>query len=97
MRIMNLRLYDKPGNLKAFLDVETDEGFLMKGFKIMDGRNGLFVTPPSEKATDGKYYPRVRIPAEISDKLLEQALSAFKEEGGTTSTEIKNDSGPFPF
>ena len=31
------------GKLKAFFDIETQEGFFVKGFKIIDGINGYFV------------------------------------------------------
>ena len=31
------------GKIKAFFDLETEEGFTMKGFKLVQGINGLFV------------------------------------------------------
>jgi DNA-binding cell septation regulator SpoVG len=30
------------GNIKAFFKVQTGEGFVIDGFKIMNGKNGLF-------------------------------------------------------
>ena len=93
---MNMRIYNGDSNLKAFFDIETDEGFLMKGFKIVDGSNGLFVSAPSEKAKGGKYYDRVRIPKELTDDLLEKALVDFRELGGTTPATENSNKGPFP-
>ena len=37
MKVINLRKYDGDSNLKAFFDVETDEGMVVKGFKIVNG------------------------------------------------------------
>ena len=31
------------GKVRAFFDLTTSEGFTMKGFKIIEGINGLFV------------------------------------------------------
>ena len=36
------------GKVKAFVDVKTAEGFEIKGFKVVEGSNGLFVGMPSE-------------------------------------------------
>ena len=42
------------GKVKAFFDVEV-ESFTIKGFKLVDGANGLFVGNPSTKNKDGEY------------------------------------------
>ena len=49
------------GKLKAFFDIETEEGFIIKGFKIIDGINGLFVSMPSEKDKEGEYNDTVLV------------------------------------
>ena len=43
------------GKIRAFFDVQTEEGFTIKGFKLVEGKNGLFVGFPSEKNHDGEY------------------------------------------
>ena len=42
MKIMNMRK-GSWGKLTAFFDVVTDEGFIIKGFKLVNGINGSFV------------------------------------------------------
>ena len=37
------------GKIRAFFDLQTDEGLVVKGFKLIEGMNGLFVAMPSEK------------------------------------------------
>jgi len=91
MKIVNLRKYDGDSNLKAFFDVETSEGMVVKGFKIVKGSNGLFVSNPSEYSRrDDKYYDRVYIPREIKDELEDEAI---REYGGDIG--IENTAGPF--
>ncbi len=40
------------GKIRAFFDLETDIGLVVKGFKLIEGINGLFVSMPSEKKDD---------------------------------------------
>ena len=47
------------GKLRAFFDVETQEGFVMKGFKLVEGINGLFVGMPSQKGSDEEYHDTI--------------------------------------
>ena len=43
------------GKVRAFFDLDTKEGFTIKGFKIVEGINGLFVSMPSQKDKEGEY------------------------------------------
>ena len=91
MKVTNLRKYDGDSKLRAFFDVETEEGMVVKGFKIVEGINGLFVGNPSEYSKkDDKYYDRVYIPRELKDELEQEAIRAY---GGTTPP--NGDSVPF--
>ena len=78
MKIINMRKYDSESNLKAFFNVETNEGMVVKGFKIVSGQNGLFVSNPSEYSKkDDKYYDRVYIPRELKDELEKDAIKEY--------------------
>ena len=39
----------------AFVNIQTDT-FVIKGLRIINGRNGLFVSYPREKGKDDKWY-----------------------------------------
>jgi len=41
--------------IRAFFDLETSDGFTIKGFKIVEGSSGLFVGFPNQKNKDGEY------------------------------------------
>ena len=44
------------GKLRAFFDLRTTDGFIIKGFKIVEGINGVFVGMPSVQNKEGEYY-----------------------------------------
>ena len=80
MKVTNLRKYDGDSKLRAFFDVETEEGMVVKGFKIVEGINGLFVGNPSEYSEkDDKYYDRVFIPKELKDELEQEAIKKYNQ------------------
>ena len=82
MKVTNLRKYDGDSKTKAFFAVETDEGMVVKGFRLVQGQDGLFMSNPSEfSKKDDKYYDRVYVPRELKDELEQEAIRAY---GGST-------------
>jgi len=49
---INLRDEDK---LKAFVNITFDDVFVVRGLKVIEGGQGLFVCMPSRKLMDGTY------------------------------------------
>jgi len=80
------------GKLVAFFDVKTEEGFIIKGFKLFNGINGLFVGMPSEKRQDengeDKYYDTIWLTDEVRENMREQLNNMASEEYN------KNNSSP---
>lgn len=60
---------------KAFFDIQTDDGIVIKGFKLVNGSNGIFMSSPNEKGKDGKYYDSVILPKEMKEQVEKMALS----------------------
>ncbi|MFA5834212.1 MAG: septation protein SpoVG family protein [Bacteroidota bacterium] len=81
MNVVNMKQFDGSNNLKAFFDLETSEGITIKGFKIADGKNGLFIGVPSDqdKKDKGKYWDKVLMSKEVKDKLTEKALEEYSK------------------
>lgn len=44
------------GSIKAIASANFDDCLAVKGIKVMEGKKGLFVSMPSQKGNDGKYY-----------------------------------------
>ena len=55
------------GKIKAFFDLQTEDGFTIKGFKLVEGTNGLFVGFPSQKNSDDEYHDTVWAEKEVKD------------------------------
>ena len=64
------------GKTRAFFDLETEDRFTIKGFKIVDGINGLFVSLPSVKKED-KYENMVFVDKEVLAKLNVFAINHY--------------------
>ena len=60
------------GKIVAFFDLETSDGFNIKGFKLVQGENGLFVGFPSQEK-DGEYYDTVWADKEVKESVNELA------------------------
>jgi len=100
MTISRLFIYDGPaGNTKAFIDLETSEGIIIKGFKLVMGPTGLFVGAPSEKGKDGKWRETVIIPKELRDELNRSAVGEYdRQRTGTEKiSEPEDDGKDLPF
>ena len=74
---MNLLKNDSGSKTAAFFDIQTQDGIIIKGFRIVNGSNGLFVSSPNEKGKDGKYYETVILPKEMKDDLDKLALEEY--------------------
>lgn len=44
--------YDKGGNLKAFITLIIDDTIFCEGFKVMEGKKGIFLAKPQLKNGD---------------------------------------------
>ncbi len=67
------------GKVRAFVDIRTQEGFVIKGFRLIEGINGLFISFPSQKGNDNEYYDTVWAERELKDELTQLVV---KEYGG---------------
>ena len=73
------------GKLRAFFDLKTSEGFIIKGFKLVEGISGLFVGMPSTQGKDGEYYDTIFADKELRDQLQQVALRCYGQESMTVS------------
>ena len=79
MKISRMNPFNGEGKTVAFFDVQTQEGIVVKGFKLIKGQNGLFSGVPTEKGKDDKYYERVLLSDEQKKELNELAVKAYEE------------------
>ncbi len=68
------------GSTKAFCDVAIADQFIVKGFRVVEGKSGLFVSVPRQAGKDGKWYNSAfPLTAEVRQSLNEVVLSAYED------------------
>jgi stage V sporulation protein G len=76
---MNPLKSDGSGKTAAFFDIQTNDGITIKGFRLVNGSNGLFMSAPDQKGKDGKYYETVTLPKEMKSELEKMALEEYNK------------------
>jgi len=72
--------------VKAFFDLETEEGFTIKGFKVVQGNDGMFVGFPSQKNKDDEYKDTI-----FADKVLRQKVNQLAIEHYNSNSSADED------
>lgn len=73
--------FDGEGSLKAFCDLAIGEMLLVKGLRVVEGKNGLFVSMPRQQGKDGKWYDIVAmLTKEVGAEVTRVVLEAYKQE-----------------
>ena len=80
------------GKIKAFFDLRTEEGFVIKGFKLVQGINGLFVGNPSQKGKDDEYFDTIYAERELKDELSQMAINHYGQEVMPSNDSFSNSS-----
>ena len=67
------------GKVKAFVDLVVNDLLLIKGIRVVEGKDGLFVSMPSELGKNERWYERVRcLNKEIKGLIEEKVLEAYQ-------------------
>lgn len=74
------RPYDGNSKTKAFIEVCLDETLIIKGMRLVEGSKGLFLSFPSTKGKDGKYYNLIySMDKEFTGQLEEACIKKYNE------------------
>ena len=81
LKLAVTRMHKLEGNgaTKAFCDMSVMDSLVINGLKVVEGKDGLFVSMPSEVGKDGKWYNTV-IPMnrEIKNEIERVVLEAYE-------------------
>ena len=83
IEIKVLKVHRVEGNnrIKAFVDISINDALLIKGLRIVTGKNGLFVSMPVEQGKNEKWYERVRcMNKDVRDEIARTVLAAYSRE-----------------
>ncbi len=79
IQVSRIHKIDGDSKLKAFVDISLG-GVVVKGLRIVNGSNGLFVGMPRHQGKDGKWYNTVYpTTKEIQKELSDLVLAAYEE------------------
>lgn len=80
------------GNCRASASVNLNGSFAIRGVKVMEGANGLFVSMPSYRTGNGEYkdicFPCTR---EVRSQLNEAVLNAYQQSLAQSQSQGNQD------
>ncbi len=80
IKVARMYRLEGDGATKAFCDIIVSDALLVKGIRVMDGKNGLFVRMPAKQGKDGKWYELIQPTSkEIEDALNDVIIKAFND------------------
>lgn len=81
MKITEVRINlvkDSESTLEAFASITIDDEFVVKGLRVVAGRNGEFVAYPASKGADDNYYENAfPLNKDTRDYISDEVLNAF--------------------
>lgn len=80
-KVTRLHRLDGASSIRAFVDVAINESLLLKGLRIVQGKNGLFVSMPREKGKDDKWYETIHpMSKQVKEEISSAILSAYNNQ-----------------
>ena len=87
LAVKRLVKFDGEGSLKAYCDLMIGNLFLVKGLRVVDGKNGMFVSMPRQQSKGGKWFDSVEtLTKETKTEVERLVLAAYKEEVSLSGT-----------
>ena len=81
VEVVDIRKIVGDGNLKAYADVKIAGNVIIKGFSVMQGKRGIFVSPPRRAGKDGRWFDILTPTNEdFRQELEDKVLEAFDKE-----------------
>lgn len=72
--------YSGTSNTKAFIDLTVDDTLVIRGLTLVEGKKGLFLSFPSTKGKDEKYYNSIySLDKEWTKQLQDACIRKYNE------------------
>ena len=79
--VKRLVKFEGEGSIKAYCDVAVGEQFLIKGLRVVLGKNGLFVSMPRQQTKNGKWFDSVEtLTKDAKDEVDRVVLDAYQHD-----------------
>ncbi len=81
VKILKIHRLPEGNRVKAFVDLGVNDALLIKGLRVVNGKEGLFVSMPSEQGKDERWYERVRcLNKEVKGMIVRKVLDAYETQ-----------------
>jgi stage V sporulation protein G len=80
VEVVDIRKITGDGKLKAFADVKIGDHLIIKGFCVMEGKNGVFVSMPRKASKDGRWFDVVDADESFKRELEQKVLESYDRE-----------------
>ena len=79
LSVKRMVVFNGEGSLKAFCDLAIGEMFLIRGVRVIEGKQGLFVSMPRQQGKDGKWYETVAmLSKEVNTEVKKVVLEEYQ-------------------
>ncbi len=87
LAVKRLVKFDGDGTLKAYCDLVIGNTFLVKGLRVVEGKNGVFVSMPRQQSKGGKWFDSVEaLTKETKHEVDRVVLDAYQQEAAVSRT-----------
>ncbi len=88
MEITEVKVFPtEEGRLKAYISVIFDGCFVIRELKLVDGKNGLFVSMPSRRRKDGTFKDLAHpLNIEMRKKIERRVIEEYNKFSAATQT-----------
>ena len=80
VEVVDIRKIVGDGNLKAFADVRVGDSLVIKGFCVMQGKSGVFVSMPRKASKDGRWFDILEPDDSLKRALESKVLESYERE-----------------
>ena len=79
IEVVRLNKLEGDGKTKAFCDISLCDTFIVKGLRVVEGKNGIFVSMPRKPDKEGRWYMTfVPLRKEVREELDRIVLEAYE-------------------
>jgi len=81
IKVEKIRKFDMNNSLKGFADINIEDNFIIKGIRVVSGKDGLFVGMPQQLGRDGRWHNTIlTIKDEMMKDISDVVLAAWNND-----------------
>ena len=80
VEVADIRKIVGSGSCKAMADVRIGGSLLIKGFCVVDGKKGIFVSLPRKASKDGRWFDTLEVEGDLKRQIEEKVLESYERE-----------------